>query len=189
VDEYAACEICPRQAPSLNGCFGDEMARTLNSDFMQDKLIIAPDAHARLGRLARPLVFTNGVFDVLHRGHVTYLTAAREMGASLLVAVNTDESARRLQKGIDRPLNPDHDRAWLVAALACVDAVMLFDEDTPCALLQRVRPDLYVKGGDYDIEALEETRLVRSWGGNAQSLPFIQGYSTSSLIDRIRAGA
>lgn len=155
---------------------------------MHDKLIIGPDAHERLQRLARPLVFTNGVFDVLHRGHVMYLAAARELGSSLLVAVNTDASARRLQKGPNRPLNRELDRAWVLAALESVGAVMLFDEDTPCALLQRVRPDVYVKGGDYDIEALEETRLVRSWGGRAQALAFVEGYSTTSLVERINEG-
>lgn len=154
---------------------------------MHDKLIIGPDAHERLQLLARPLVFTNGVFDVLHRGHVTYLAAARELGASLLVAVNTDASARRLQKGPNRPLNRDLDRAFVLAALESVGAVMLFDEDTPCTLLRQVRPEVYVKGGDYDIEALEETRLVRSWGGRAVALKFVDGYSTTALVQRIQA--
>jgi rfaE bifunctional protein nucleotidyltransferase chain/domain len=155
---------------------------------MQRKLILGQDVDDHLRRLARPMVFTNGVFDVLHRGHVSYLAAARELGGSLLVAVNTDASARRLQKGPNRPLNRDIDRAWVLAALECVDAVMLFDEDTPCALMRTVRPDVYVKGGDYDIERLEETRLVRSWGGRAQSIPFVEGYSTTALVRRIQEG-
>jgi rfaE bifunctional protein nucleotidyltransferase chain/domain len=155
---------------------------------MQRKLILAQDVDEHLRRLARPLVFTNGVFDVLHRGHVTYLAAARDLGRSLLVAVNTDASARRLHKGPNRPLNRDIDRAWVLAALECVDAVMLFDEDTPCAVMRRLRPDIYVKGGDYDIERLEETRLVRSWGGAARSIPFVEGYSTTSLVQRIQEG-
>jgi rfaE bifunctional protein nucleotidyltransferase chain/domain len=158
---------------------------------LQDKLIDAAaldDAAlgARLASLPRPLVFTNGVFDVLHRGHVAYLQAARECGASLIVAVNSDASARGLGKGPDRPLNRDVDRALVLAGLASVDAVLFFDEPTPCALLARVRPELYVKGGDYDMERLEETRLVRSWGGDARAIPFVNGYSTTALVNRIR---
>ncbi|MDR7296576.1 rfaE bifunctional protein nucleotidyltransferase chain/domain [Pelomonas aquatica] len=159
---------------------------------LEDKLIDAAaldDAAlaARLAPLGRPMVFTNGVFDVLHRGHVGYLHAAREQGASLVVAVNSDASARGLGKGADRPLNRDVDRALVLAGLAAVDAVLFFDEPTPCELLQRVKPQLYVKGGDYDMEALEETRLVRSWGGDALAIPFVDGYSTTALVNRIRA--
>lgn len=159
---------------------------------LEDKLIDAAaldDAALarRLAALPRPLVFTNGVFDVLHRGHVAYLHAARQLGGSLLVAVNTDASARGLGKGPERPLNRDIDRALVLAGLASVDAVSFFAEPTPVALLARVRPDLYVKGGDYDMETLEETRLVRSWGGAAQAIPFVSGYSTTSLVSRIRA--
>lgn len=137
----------------------------------------------------RPLVFTNGVFDVLHRGHVLYLAAARELGAALLVAINSDSSARQLGKGADRPLNSELDRSVVVAALESVSFVTIFEESTPCELLQRCRPDLYVKGGDYDMEALEETRLVRSWGGRSIAIPFVDGYSTSALVQRIRGGA
>jgi rfaE bifunctional protein nucleotidyltransferase chain/domain len=140
----------------------------------------------RVAQLPRPLVFTNGVFDVLHRGHVTYLAAARALGASLLVAVNSDASARLLGKGDDRPINRDEDRAEVLAALESVSLVALFDEQTPCALLAHVRPDLYVKGGDYDIERLEETRLVRGWGGEARAIPFVDGFSTTALIGRIK---
>lgn len=141
----------------------------------------------RLAGLPRPWVFTNGVFDVLHRGHVAYLHEARQRGASLIVAVNTDASARGLGKGPDRPLNRDMDRALVLAGLASVDAVTFFAEPTPCELLARVRPDLYVKGGDYDMETLEETRLMRSWGGDALAISFLAGYSTTALVDRIRA--
>ncbi len=161
---------------------------------LEDKLLDAAAlddaalAH-RLAALPRPLVFTNGVFDVLHRGHVAYLHAARQCGASLIVAVNSDASARGLGKGPDRPLNRDIDRALVLAGLAAVDAVTFFDEPTPCALLQRVRPEIYVKGGDYDMEALEETRLVRSWGGRSLAIPFVSGYSTTSLVQRIRGQA
>ena len=149
-------------------------------------MICGPNAHVDLARLGRPLVFTNGVFDILHLGHVMYLGAARELGCSLLVAVNTDASARHLGKGAGRPINCELDRAFMVEALECVSAVMLFDEDTPCALLERVRPEVYVKGGDYDIEALPETRLVKSWAGRAIQLDFVEGYSTTALVQRIR---
>ena len=134
----------------------------------------------------RPLVFTNGVFDVLHRGHVTYLAAARELGAALLVALNSDTSARLQGKGPDRPLNREADRLIVLAALESVSFVTLFDEKTPCELLARCRPDIYVKGGDYDMETLQETRLMRSWGGRSLAIPFVAGYSTSALVSRIR---
>jgi rfaE bifunctional protein nucleotidyltransferase chain/domain len=137
----------------------------------------------------RPLVFTNGVFDVLHRGHVVYLAAARSRGATLLVGINSDTSARRLGKGPDRPLNNEADRLLVMAALESVSHVVLFDESTPCELIGRCRPDIYVKGGDYDIETLEETRLVRSWGGQSLAIPFVEGYSTTALVRRIRGGA
>jgi rfaE bifunctional protein nucleotidyltransferase chain/domain len=147
----------------------------------------APEAlAARIAQLPRPLVMTNGVFDVLHRGHVMYLEQARGLGASLLVAVNTDHSARLLGKGPDRPLNTEVDRALVLAALQCVSLVTTFDERTPVELIGRVRPDVYVKGGDYDMETLAETRLVRSWGGEAIAVPFVDGYSTTSLVQRIR---
>ena len=137
--------------------------------------------------LARPWVFTNGVFDVLHRGHVSYLQAARALGGSLVVALNSDASARRLGKGPDRPLNTAQDRAFVIAALGCVDAVMIFEEDTPYELIEKLRPDIIVKGGDYDMAALPESRLVASWGGKALALPFEAGYSTSALVEKIRA--
>lgn len=138
------------------------------------------------GSLARPLVFTNGVFDILHRGHVSYLDEAAQLGASLIVGVNTDASVRRLNKGPERPINPEQDRAALLAALACVDAVVLFDEDTPEALIAALRPDLIVKGGDYDMEALPETALVRSWGGDAVAIPFEFQRSTTALVKKLR---
>jgi D-glycero-beta-D-manno-heptose 1-phosphate adenylyltransferase len=150
--------------------------------------LLTPDEAAARPAWPRPLVFTNGVFDILHRGHVSYLAQARALGAALLVAVNSDASARSLNKGPDRPLNTADDRAWVIAALQAVDFVVVFDEPTPCELLERVRPDVYVKGGDYDIESLRETALMRSWGGRALALPFVQGYSTTQLVQRVRRG-
>jgi rfaE bifunctional protein nucleotidyltransferase chain/domain len=152
-----------------------------------DKLCPREQLAVRLAALPRPLVFTNGVFDILHRGHVSYLAQARELGGSLVIGLNSDASARLLGKGPDRPLNAETDRACVLAALESVSLVTLFDEKTPVALLGEVRADLYVKGGDYDMETLEETRLVRSWGGQALAIPFVDGYSTTALVKRIRA--
>lgn len=150
------------------------------------KLCGRQELPTRLSSLPRPLVFTNGVFDVMHRGHAIYLAQARELGASLVVALNTDASARRLGKGPDRPLNNEQDRAVLMAALEAVDIVTWFDEDTPLQLIGEIRPDILVKGGDYDMTKLAETALVRTWGGRALALPFVEGYSTTSLVRRIR---
>lgn len=147
---------------------------------------IIPTAEIASRELPRPLVFSNGLFDVLHRGHVTYLAAARELGAALLVALNSDASARAQGKGPERPLNAEFDRLIVVAALESVSFVTLFDEQTPCELLTRCRPDVYVKGGDYDMDRLEETRLVRSWGGRSLAIPLVEGYSTTALVRRIR---
>jgi rfaE bifunctional protein nucleotidyltransferase chain/domain len=152
------------------------------------KLCPHAELPARLAALPRPVVFTNGVFDILHRGHASYLAAARAQGASLVVGVNSDASARGLGKGPDRPLNREGDRAALLAALESTSLVTLFDEPTPVELLRIVRPDVYAKGGDYDVETLAETALVRGWGGRAVALPFVDGYSTTSLVGRIRGG-
>jgi len=140
-----------------------------------------------LQTLPRPWVFTNGVFDVLHRGHVVYLAQARALGGSLIVALNTDASVKRLGKGDDRPLNKDADRAIVMASQEAVSLVTWFDEDTPLQLIGEIRPDILVKGGDYDMSKLAETQLVESWGGHALALPFVAGYSTTQLINRIRA--
>jgi rfaE bifunctional protein nucleotidyltransferase chain/domain len=150
------------------------------------KLAAREDAQARVAALPRPVVFTNGVFDVLHRGHATYLAQARALGASLVVALNTDASARRLGKGPDRPLNNELDRAALMAALASVSLVTWFDEDTPLALITELRPDVLVKGGDYDMRTLAETAVVESYGGKALAIPFVDGYSTTALVQKIR---
>ena len=141
---------------------------------------------ARLESLARPRVFTNGVFDVLHRGHVTYLARARALGASLIVALNSDDSARRLGKGADRPVNTLEDRAALVAALQSVDLVTWFDADTPLEVIRTVRPDVLVKGGDWSVETMVGAREVKSWGGGVHAIPVEHERSTTRLIERIR---
>ncbi len=152
-----------------------------------NKLAAARDALARMASLPRPVVFTNGVFDVLHRGHVTYLAQARTLGASLVVALNTDASAKRLGKGADRPLNNEQDRALVMAALESVSMVTWFDDDTPLELISALKPDVLVKGGDYDMRKLAETALVESYGGKALSIAFVDGYSTTALVSKIRA--
>ena len=141
-----------------------------------------------LGKLPRPLVFTNGVFDLLHRGHVTYLDRARSLGASLLVALNGDASARRLGKGDDRPLNALEDRLAVLAALAPVDAVTWFDEDTPERLIAACRPDVLVKGGDWPVERIVGGAGVQARGGRVVSIPFEHERSTTALLRRIRGG-
>jgi len=133
------------------------------------------------------LVFTNGVFDILHRGHASYLAQARALGASLVVGVNSDASVKMLGKGDDRPINSEADRQALLAALASVDLVVIFSEQTPVQLIERIHPDIYVKGGDYDIDTLEETRVVKTWGGKAVAIPFIYERSTTTLLGKIRS--
>ena len=136
--------------------------------------------------LARPLVFTNGVFDLLHRGHVTYLAQARALGAALLVGVNGDASARRLGKGPDRPLNPLEDRMALVAALEPVDAVTWFDDDSPLALIVACAPEVLVKGGDWPVDKIVGAKEVLARGGRVVSIPFEHLRSTTALVERIR---
>jgi len=150
------------------------------------KIATRQEAAARVAALPHPVVFTNGVFDVLHCGHATYLARARALGASLVLALNTDASARRLGKGPERPLNNQRDRAVLMAALESVSLVTWFDEDTPLELITELRPDILVKGGDYDMDTLAETALVKGYGGRALALPFLDGYSTTALVQKIR---
>jgi len=138
------------------------------------------------GQFAHPIIFTNGVFDILHRGHVTYLDAAAQLGGTLIVGVNTDASVKRLGKAPDRPMNNEKDRAALLAALACVDVVTIFNEDTPCEVIEALRPDIIVKGGDYDMSTLPETAIVESWGGKAVAIPFEFERSTTALVKKIR---
>ncbi|QBK04025.1 D-glycero-beta-D-manno-heptose 1-phosphate adenylyltransferase [Hylemonella gracilis] len=162
------------------------LAPSAPSPAFLDKLCPRAELPVRLAGLPRPLVFTNGVFDLMHRGHAIYLAQARALGVSLLVALNTDASARRLGKGPERPLNNEQDRAVLLAALGVVDLVTWFDEDTPQALIAEIRPDILVKGGDYDMRKLPEAALVESWGGRTVSLPFVDGYSSTALVRKIR---
>ena len=154
-----------------------------------DKIAARGDAQARVAALPRPVVFTNGVFDVLHCGHATYLAQARQLGASLVVALNSDASARRLGKGPERPLNREQDRAALIAALESSSLVTWFDEDTPLELITELKPDVLVKGGDYDMDTLAETSVVKAYGGRALAIAFVEGYSTTALVKKIRAGS
>ena len=152
-----------------------------------ERKIRAPHEVARWqAELARPLVFTNGVFDLLHRGHVTYLAQARALGAALLVALNGDASARRLGKGPDRPLNPLEDRMALVAALEPVDAVTWFDDDSPLALIVACVPEVLVKGGDWPVDKIVGAKEVLARGGRVVSIPFEHVRSTTALVERIR---
>lgn len=137
----------------------------------------------------RKVVFTNGCFDLLHLGHVRYLETARSLGDALIVGVNTDASAARLNKGPGRPLNPEADRARVLAACACVDRVVLFGEDTPLALITLLQPDILVKGGDYQLHEIVGREVVEARGGKVLALPFVPGYSTTALIERIRSGS
>jgi rfaE bifunctional protein nucleotidyltransferase chain/domain len=150
------------------------------------KLVTRENLAARVAKLDRPLVFSNGVFDVLHRGHVTYLDRARSLGASLLVGVNTDASARALNKGVDRPLNALEERMAVLAALESVTAVVAFDEPTPLQLVLQCHPDIIVKGGDYDVVTTVGAAEVLAWGGRFESIPLLAGRSTSALLERIR---
>lgn len=151
---------------------------------------ICPPAQlaGRAAGLSRPLVFTNGCFDILHRGHVTYLAQARALGAAMVVALNTDASVRRLGKGEDRPMNPLEDRLAVMAALGCVDLVTWFDEDTPLARILEARPEVLVKGGDWAPARIVGATEVLGWGGAVHSIPFEVERSTTVLIERIRKG-
>lgn len=144
-----------------------------------------PDA---LGALERPIVFTNGCFDILHRGHVAYLAQAAALGRTLVVGVNSDASVRRLNKSADRPFNPLEDRMAVLAALESVDLVVPFDEDTPAALIEAVQPDHLVKGGDWAVDEIVGADTVKRRGGQVHSIPFEFDRSTTALIERIRSG-
>jgi rfaE bifunctional protein nucleotidyltransferase chain/domain len=152
----------------------------------ESKIVAPGDLAARLAQLPRPLVFTNGCFDIVHRGHVTLLAQARALGQSMLVALNSDASVKRLGKGDDRPVNALADRLAVIAALDCVTLVTWFDEDTPIARIVDCRPELLVKGGDWPVEKIVGHREVAGWGGTTVSIPFIHQKSTTALLDKIR---
>lgn len=150
------------------------------------KIATRADLPRRLAALPRPLVFTNGCFDILHRGHIAYLEEAAGLGAVLIVGVNSDASVRRLNKGADRPINPLDDRLALLAALECVALAVPFDDDTPLSLIQQIRPDHLVKGGDWAPDRIVGHDVVRAYGGQVHSLPIRYQRSTTALLRRLR---
>ncbi|MSQ58948.1 MAG: D-glycero-beta-D-manno-heptose 1-phosphate adenylyltransferase [Betaproteobacteria bacterium] len=153
----------------------------------EGKIAAAASLAQRCQNLPKPIVFTNGCFDILHRGHVTYLAQARALGASLVVALNSDESVRRLGKGEDRPINTLEDRMAVIAALECASVVTSFDDDTPLKLILLCQPQILVKGGDWPVESIVGAREVLSWGGRVHSIPFIHDRSTTRLVKQIRS--
>ncbi len=162
------------------------MSTHLPAPAFEAKVVDRAALAAAVARLPRPIVLTNGVFDILHRGHVTYLAQARSLGASLVVAVNTDASVRRLGKGDDRPVNAQADRAAVLAALQSVSLVTLFDEDAPLPVVEIVRPEVYVKGGDYDMDQIPEAQLARTWGARTIAIAFEHARSTTALLRKVR---
>ena len=152
------------------------------------KILSPAELAAKLDSLPRPLVFTNGCFDILHRGHVTYLAQAKATGTFLILALNTDASVRRLGKGDDRPVNPLENRAAVAAALESVDLVTWFDEDTPAELIELVKPDILVKGGDWAADKIVGAKETLARGGKVYSIPFLHQTSTTKTLAKIRAG-
>lgn len=157
--------------PSINKCVSREDAQKKISNLKQS---------------GKRVVFTNGCFDLLHPGHIQYLEAAKDLGDALVIGLNSDASVKE-NKGPTRPINPEHTRAIMLAALACVDMVVIFNEKTPILLLSELQPNLHIKGGDYKIEDLPETPTVEGYGGEIQIIPFLAGYSSTSLIEKIKA--
>lgn len=157
------------------------------SPVFEQKIVAWADIAARVATLPRPVVLTNGCFDVLHRGHVTYLAQARALGASLIVGVNSDASVKRQGKGDDRPINAETDRMMVLAALESVSMVVVFDEDTPLNLILTAQPDVLVKGGDWSIDRIVGAPEVQGWGGSVHSIPFLHQRSTTALLNKIRA--
>jgi D-beta-D-heptose 7-phosphate kinase/D-beta-D-heptose 1-phosphate adenosyltransferase len=147
----------------------------------------AVDLVARLRATGKTIVFTNGVFDLLHPGHVRYLRQARQLGDALIVGVNSDGSVRRQNKGPERPITPEHERVEVLEALACVDGVVAFDDDTPHALIAAIQPDVLVKGADWAADAIVGRDIVEARGGRVVRVPVEAGYSTTAIVDRIRA--
>ena len=153
----------------------------------ESKVCTVDDLATKVAHLPRPLVFTNGCFDVLHRGHVTYLAQARALGFSLIVGVNSDASVKRQGKGDDRPINAEQDRMAVLAALESVSLVVKFDEDTPLNLILACKPDVLVKGGDWKPENIVGSKEVKMWGGTVHSIPFLHERSTTALLKKIRS--
>ncbi len=153
----------------------------------ESKICTREELRARVAALPKPVVLTNGVFDILHRGHVTYLAQARELGGSLVAAVNTDASVKRLGKGDDRPLNTLHDRMAVLAALEAVSLVVPFDEDTALETVEEARPDIYAKGGDYVMTEIPEGKAVIAYGGEAVAIDFEHDRSTTKLLSKVRS--
>ena len=162
------------------------MAVRLPEPAFTKKVVTFDELKARAAALPRPVVMTNGVFDILHRGHVTYLAQARELGASLIVAVNSDVSVKMLGKGDDRPINPEADRAAVLAALEAVDLVVVFADKVPLKVIEQAHPDIYVKGGDYRAEDLPEAKLVATWGAKTVTVEFEFARSTTALLKKVR---
>lgn len=152
----------------------------------ENKLCTRDELAARAAALPKPVVVTNGVFDILHRGHVTYLAQARALGASLVVALNTDESVKRLGKGDDRPLNTCDDRMAVLAALESVSLVVPFSEDSALEVVQEIRPEIYAKGGDYAMDEIPEGKAVLAYGGQAVAIDFAHDRSTTKLLNKVR---
>ena len=153
----------------------------------EQKMVEPTDLASRIAQLPRPIVFTNGCFDILHRGHVTYLAQARALGGSLIVAANSDASVKRLGKGDDRPLNPLINRMAVLASLECVSLVTWFDEDTPIERILDCQPDILVKGGDWSVDNIVGAPEVRGWGGKVVSIPFLHETSTTAMVNKIRS--
>ena len=162
------------------------MAVRLPPPLFEKKIVTFHDLKARATALPHPVVMTNGVFDILHRGHVTYLAQARALGKSLIVAVNSDASVKMLGKGDDRPINTESDRAAVLAALEAVDLVVVFSDKVPLKVIEEAHPDIYVKGGDYRVEDLPEAKLVASWGAKTVTVEFEFARSTTALLKKVR---
>ena len=162
------------------------MPLRLPAPAFEQKIVSFDELARRAAALPKPVVMTNGVFDILHRGHVTYLAQARALGASLGVAVNSDASVRMLGKGDDRPINTEADRAAVLAALESVDLVVVFEDKVPLKVIEQAHPDIYVKGGDYRVEDLPEAALVAAWGARTVTVQFEHQRSTTALLKKVR---
>jgi rfaE bifunctional protein nucleotidyltransferase chain/domain len=160
---------------------------SIPAPLFENKICTPGNLAERVAALPRPLVFTNGCFDILHRGHVTYLAQARALGASLIVGVNSDASVKRLGKGDERPINNQDDRMAVLAALESVSLATLFDEDTPLNLILACKPDVLVKGGDWAVTDIVGAREVQGWGGTVHSIPFLHERSTTATLAKIRS--